>query len=278
MAQALTSFQRRRQLNTGVVLLIGVVLVLLYALLEFRLPRLTFITGWGLLLLMLLLTAYNGRKKLPFLPAATSEGWLQIHVYVGLITALIFGMHLRFRMPTGIFENLLALFFVLVTLSGIVGLWLSRVLPKRLTAAGSEVIFERIPFERKALRERAQALAIGSVAKSKSTTIADYYTSQLDAYFVRPRFVLEHLIDSQIQFNRLLRHTAELNRFLSGNERADMEEMIRLVQEKHRLDHHYSLQLALKLWLFVHIPLTYGLLVFSALHVALVYAFSSAAG
>lgn len=278
MAQAVTSFQRRRQINAGFLLVAGVLLLLLYFLFEFRFPRLTFVSGWALLLLMLLLTAYNGRKKLPFLPAATSEGWLQVHIYAGLLAALIFGMHLRFRLPTGVFEGLLALLFVLVTLSGIGGLWLSRSLPRRLTTTGGEVIFERIPFERKVLQEKARAIALGSVNKTKSTTMADFYASELDAFFARPRYFWAHLLDSEIQFNRLLRRTSDLNRFLGTEEKSDMDELIALLRAKYHLDHHYSLQLALKLWLFIHIPLTYGLLVFSALHVALVYAFSSAAG
>jgi hypothetical protein len=43
------------------------------------------------------------------------------------------------------------------------------------------------------------------------------------------------------------------------------------------LDYHRALQLALKLWLFVHIPLTYGLLIFTALHIVLVFGFSGGA-
>ncbi len=277
MAQAVT-FMQRRQTKAILLLCAGGLLLLLYFLFEFRFPRITFVSGWVLLILMFLLTAYNGRKKLPFLPALSSEIWLQVHIYAGLLAALIFGMHLRFRLPTGAFESLLALLFVLVTLSGIGGLWLSRSLPKRLTTVGGEVIFERIPFERKTIRETVRTIALASVGTSKSTTIADFYTAELDSFFARPCFFLEHLLDSNIQFNRLLRRTTEQNRFLGANERADMDEIIRLLHAKYRLDHHYSLQLALKLWLFIHIPLTYGLLVFSALHVALVYAFSSAAG
>jgi hypothetical protein len=278
MAQTVTTFQARRHIHIRILLLLAGALLLLYLLFEFRLPRIAFASGWLLLGLIGLLAAYNGRKKIPFLPLARSEGWLQVHIYGGLLAALVFGMHLRFHFPTGIFESLLALLFVLVTLSGFVGLELTRMIPKRLTALGGEVIFERIPFERRALREKARALALGSVGKARSTTMAVYYADELDAYFARPRFITEHLLDLKIQVNRLLRRSTELNRFLSGEERADMEEIIKLIQAKYILDHHYSLQLVLKLWLFIHIPLTYGLLVFSALHVALVYAFSSAAG
>ena len=39
-----------------------------------------------------------------------------------------------------------------------------------------------------------------------------------------------------------------------------------------------SLQLALKVWLFVHLPFTYALLIFSIAHLIVVFAFSGGAG
>jgi peptidoglycan biosynthesis protein MviN/MurJ (putative lipid II flippase) len=56
-----------------------------------------------------------------------------------------------------------------------------------------------------------------------------------------------------------------------------MDEIAELVRQKDGLDYHHSLQLTLKLWLFVHIPLTYGLLIFSFVHIVLVYAYSGGA-
>lgn len=252
--------------------------MLLYFLFSARYPRLTYVSGWGLMSLMVLLTAYNMRKKIPFIPAISSEVWLQVHVYTGLIAALIFGMHIHFHMPTGRFENLLAALFVLVTLSGFVGLWITRTFPKRLTARGGEVIFEQIPFERRRIHERARTLALDSVNKSKSATIADFYATRLDAFFARPQNIWSHILDSEVIFNRMLFPVQDLNRFLNEEERMVMAEITRLLEAKNRLDYHYSLQLTLKVWLFVHIPLTYGLMVCSGLHIALVYAFSSAAG
>jgi peptidoglycan biosynthesis protein MviN/MurJ (putative lipid II flippase) len=54
-------------------------------------------------------------------------------------------------------------------------------------------------------------------------------------------------------------------------------ELAALVREKDTLDLHRAMQLLLKGWLFVHIPLTYGMLVFASLHVVVVYAFSGGA-
>ncbi len=278
MAEKIITFGKRRQTSTTAILIIGALLLLVYHFFGFRFPRLVFVSGWTLLGLMLFLTAYNGRKKLPFLPVATSETWLQIHIYMGLLAALIFGMHISFRLPTGIFESILALLFVLVTLSGLAGLWISRTIPKRLTARGGEVIFEQIPFERRRLQLKARELAISAVDKTRSTTVADFYASSLEEFFQKPANLWSHILESKIRPNRLLARVNEMKRYLNEEERRIMTEIGQLIEAKNTLDYHYSLQIALKLWLFTHIPLTYGLLVFSAVHVALVYAFSSAAG
>ena len=53
-----------------------------------------------------------------------------------------------------------------------------------------------------------------------------------------------------------------------------LEKLRDLVAQKHMLDYQHSLQSALRLWLFAHIPLSYSLLIFSVLHIILVHAFS----
>src|SRR5262245_32415573 len=68
-----------------------------------HLPRHAYITGWWLLGFMLLLTLYNGRKKIPFLPLGNSRDWMQFHIYAGWFTLLLFLFHIRFRMPSGWF-------------------------------------------------------------------------------------------------------------------------------------------------------------------------------
>ena len=60
-------------------------------------------------------------------------------------------------------------------------------------------------------------------------------------------------------------------------QRAVLEKLAQLVRRKDGLDYHHALQTALKLWLFAHVPLTYSLIIFSLLHIVLVYAFSGGA-
>ena len=56
-----------------------------------------------------------------------------------------------------------------------------------------------------------------------------------------------------------------------------LDQLAGLLREKRRLDFHYALQGILKAWLFVHIPFTYSLLIFSIVHLILVFGFSAAA-
>ena len=242
-----------------------------------HLSRVTYLSGWLLLALMLFLTLYNGRKKIPFLPLLSSQAWLQFHVYAGYFSALLFAAHIHFRLPTGWFENTLAILYAVVTISGVLGFFISRTFPKRLTTRGGEVIYEQIPVLRRELGERAKTLALKSIPEVQASTAADFYADELAEFFSKPKNLWGHVFEVRSPLNRLLKKIEDLSRFLNDKERAVMAQIADLVRQKDGLDYHRSLQLTLKLWLFVHIPLTYSLLIFSFVHVILVYAFSGGA-
>ncbi len=242
-----------------------------------ELQRFTYLTGWLLFALMLVLTAYNTRKKLPFLPLGKSETWLEFHIYAGYFTAVLFLAHVRARWPTGWFETVLFLLYVVVALSGIVGLILTRSLPKRLTAHGGEVLFERIPFVRRDLHEKSEALALQSATTQKTPIIAEFYARHLGDYFARHRHFFHHLLEIRSPLNALLNKLTDLKRFLNTDERAVAEQLSDLVRQKDGLDYQRALQLTLRLWLFVHIPATYSLMLWSLAHIILVYGFSGGA-
>jgi hypothetical protein len=255
----------------------GAALVWAYLAAEPAYPHMVYLTGWLLLGLVLLLTAYNVRKKLPFLPLLSSRAWLSAHSWVGMLAAIVFVMHLRGRLPAGALEAVLAALFVGVTLSGIVGLWLSRVLPRRLTSAGGEVPYERIPVIRRALRERAEELVVTGIPAAGATTLADFYAARLSGFFAGPANFGAHLFGSGHALNSILADLGEVKKYLNPAERSAAVELAALAREKDALDLHQAMQLVLKAWLFVHIPLTYAMLVFIGVHAVLVYAFSGGA-
>lgn len=271
------SYAKRRGFVWTLLALLASAVFLVHAYYTPVLPYLVYIYGWALFFLIVLLSLYNGRKKLPFLPLGNSEGWLQFHIYAGLLTILLFALHISFKVPTGWFEIILAVLYLLVTISGIFGLFFSRMIPKRLTTRGSEVIYERIPTIRRSLQEQAELLALKSVPTSQSTTIAEFYLRHLKSFFDRSQNFWAHQFEVRSPVNSLLNKISDLNRFLNEEERTTANKLAELVRQKDGLDYHRALQITLKTWLFVHIPLTYSLLIFSVIHVVIVFAFSGGA-
>ena len=273
----MTVFSKQRAAGLTLFFLSSVLIVSLHAEFADKVPGLAYLSGWFLFALMLALTFYNARKKLSFLPLLTSEGWLQFHIYAALLTAVLFCVHISYKIPTGWFEGTLAWLYILVMLSGFFGLFASRGIPKRLTTRGGEVLFERIPGIRRQLQERAEALALKSVEGVKSSTIADFYVRELKDFFGGSRNLMAHWFEVRAPLNLILTRINDLSRYLNDIERVKMNEIATLVRQKDGLDYHYSLQLVLKLWLFVHIPLTYSLLLWTLAHIVLVFAYSGGA-
>jgi hypothetical protein len=242
--------------------------------LEAALPRLVYLSGWALLALCLFLTLYNARKKLPFLPLGSSRLWLQLHAYAGLFTGALFLVHCRFRVPGGPFNLALAAAFLAVTFSGIFGWWLSRVIPRRLTSAGGEVPYERIPAVRRDLRQRAERAVLAAVPEAQAATLADFYARELAPVFAAPPRFFPHLLGSRVALNNHLAALAEVGRYLGPAEQARAAELGELLRARHVVDFHYANQLLLKAWLFAHVPLTYALLLLTAVHILLVHAYA----
>lgn len=273
----MTSSAKRRGFYLVLLALLAVTLFYAHEIYAPVLPRMIFIYGWALFLLIVIFSLYNARKKIPFLPLGTAEGWLQFHIYAGLFTILLFAFHIRFRLPSGWFDSILFALYALVTLSGIFGLFISKMIPKRLTSRGGEALYERIPVIRRSLQEQAEALALKSIPDAQSTTLADFYLRHLKTFFDGPQNFWLHLFENRSPVNSLVNKISDLNRFLNESERTTADKLADLVRQKDGLDYQRTLQITIKAWLFAHIPLTYSLLIFSVIHIVIVFAFSGGA-
>ena len=242
---------------------------------EDRLDRTEHVTGWLAMAALVALTTLSLRKKLPFLPLGRTASWLQVHVYLGLFTMVLVGLHVEARMPTGAMEGLLAVLFVLVAGSGLGGIYMSRSFARRLTTRGQEVIWERIPVLRRRLREEAKALALRSIQEVGSTAISDLYLGKLARFFDRPAHFWSHVLGSERPKRTLVAELEAFDRYASDAEHGFSEELARLAIMKDDLDFHWALQGALKGWLFLHIPATYALIALALVHGLLAEAFST---
>jgi hypothetical protein len=269
------TFRSRLWRNLAILICACLLIALVYTLLAVSLKPTSFYTGWGLFGLMVVLASYNVFKKLPFLPLGTSSTWLQFHIYCGYATVLLFALHLGPRLPHKPLGIIMMALYVGVAGSGILGLALSRWVPPRLRAAGEEVLYERIPIQQRALQKEVEELVLRSVQVADSTSISDFYVKRLKGFFDSPRNFWGHLLFSNLARRRaLLAEAQDQKRYMNEQEREIMEAVIDHIRAKDDLDYQYALQGVLKFWLFVHIPLTYSLLIFSLFHVLMVYTFS----
>jgi len=230
------------------------------------LGRVSFGTGYVLLAAIFFLALYNIHKKLPTLPWGSSSDWLQAHIYVALGTALVFGLHVDWRFPTGILDLTLATLYSATFLSGIVGLVWSRTIPARLARVSEEVIYERIPMLRSQLCDRAQEAVLETVRSSGSTTLGEFYSRRMHGFFERTRGLGYFLRPNNRLRRRLLAELTEVSRYLSPPEQVTCEQLFAMVRRRDDLDFHAAMQWRLKAWLFLHIGLTYPLLAVACLH------------
>lgn len=239
-------------------------------------PHHAYLSGWILFAVILFLTFFNLRKRVPFLRFGSASTWMQLHLYVGVFSGALFLVHIGWSWPAGFLNQMLAVSYGVVFLTGVIGLWISRTFPRMLTIAGYEIPYESIPLARSNLRKQAEALVLAGVDGQTSPVIAEFYSTKLGMFFTTPRNRLAHLRQSRAPQAAHVSEFEEVQRYARKGERVMLDQLRDLVAQKHMLDYQYALQNALRVWLFAHIPLSYSLLIFSVLHIILVHAFSGA--
>lgn len=232
------------------------------------------ITGYSLFVLMLALASLKVRKRLLVLPIGTVRDWMLLHLVFGVLGIALYFQHTGTLWPSGRYEQWIAFFFYLVTISGVSGYVFQRAFPQRLADLGEQVIFERIPVEMAALRERVEALMLEATRETGSDTLARYYAESLHWYFERPRFALSHLRGTGRSEGWIQTHLKVLSRFLNESERAYLVKLEEIALRKSGLDAHHALQGALKLWLFVHVPCAVLLLLLASWHLLIVHIYA----
>ncbi len=233
-----------------------------------------YFNGWTLAACIGIMMLLTMRKRAVILPFGRVRFWLLVHYYLAVLTVAAFLVHTRFKLPDSPMEWMLWSLFVLVAISGIFGAIIARYIPPRLEAHGERIMFERIPVYRKQLATEAEALARDSV-KDGTASIAKLYVEVLGHFFAGPRNVLAHLNSSHVPLARILDELASIERYLDAEGKARLAKMRELVETKDNLDFQYANAGLLRLWLFLHLPPTYAMLVIAVMHVILAYAFSA---
>lgn len=222
--------------------------------------------GWAAAALLLAVSALGVRKRALALAsrlgAGRSELWLAVHLYGGSIFLLLVFLHSDFGWPHGWVTTWLWGLSVWTVATGLLGRALQRWIPRLLTSGlSNEVLYERIPELVVDLRTRSLALAEAGGAE-----IRDLYERRLADEFEAPRRRWRYFVDITGGVRERLRPLKYLGARLSEAERTRLDELEGLYRAKLEIDASYTLQQALRSWLWLHLPTSLLLWVFLGLH------------
>lgn len=244
-------------------------------------PR--YLDGWMLAGGMSVQLYFHIARKRASLTPKSAMRWRKIHILLGYLLIAVFILHSDFSLPDTAFEWALWAAFVLVALSGIFGTYLAWSLQTKRRIDES-IGYDRIPARRAELARDVHAVvaktdpaaaAIALPAPPYDAWITDLYTNHLRDFFQGPRNVTAHLIGSQRPLKLLTDEIDNLSRYVDQQSQEKLAAIKDLVIEKDRLD-FASVYLGLtRAWLFVHVPVTYTLIVLTVMHILVVYAYSS---
>lgn len=219
--------------------------------------------GAAAFLLVGVLMAFAWRKRAYGSTWGTLEGWLQAHVYLGLLAAAVALLHTGFR-----FQDRVAvaayLLLLAVVATGLVGAYLYQVLPRRLTAVESNLTAAEISAE---LNRVAGSMA--RLASGRSPTFQRIHHALLEES-APPRWGGWRILFT----GRPEGAGAGWEALLGQVDEAEREELRRLLVLARQ---HKELQRGLVVqqryrnlldaWLWLHVPLSVALVVVLLTHV-----------
>ena len=212
---------------------------------------------------MLGVALYAARRRLPGRPLGRAALWLRWHLYGGVLFQLLVLMHTRFRAPSGALNLMLWVLALWLTLSGLLGLWIQRWIPRALTSGlANEVHYDRIPELVRRLSSSAEAFVA-----SCSEPIQSFYRTSLAATFASPQPSFTYYADVTGGRYSRRKQFQYLARALAGEERSKLDRLEQMFKAKLELDAHYSLQRALRWWLMAHVPVATILVLLVTIHV-----------
>ena len=244
-------------------------------------PR--YLDGWLLAGGMSLQLFFHIATKSGRLSPKSIMRWRTFHIFVGYLLVAAFLSHSNSSFPKSAFGWALWAGFVLVTLSGLFGTYLAWSL-KTKGRIDERIGYDRIPFRIAELAQDVKAVvvvpdppadAIALPVAPYDAWISDLYANHLQDFFEGPRNFSSHLVASQRPLKRLIDEINHLSPYVDAEGQQKLSRIWNLVAEKDRLDFarvHFGLSRA---WLFVHVPVTYGLFVIVVLHILVVYSYSS---
>ncbi|KAA5541380.1 hypothetical protein FYK55_17570 [Roseiconus nitratireducens] len=274
MATIRLPLKTRRWVGLTVTVFAVTVIAAITSTLSDRLGSPSLFTGWTLFSCLILLMLLGVRRRLPFWPLGSVSTWTQVHLHLGLFTAAVYLLHAPAIIGGGKLESTLSIVFLLVTVSGFYGWFISRTFPAQLTAVPGEPRFDRMNWHRSQLASTASELANGLPDTSGDQVLKSFYHESLAAFFSQAPSLGWVLAPGRTRCDRLLGDLKSMERYLPADRRETVEQLAALIRRRHDLDRQFSMQWKLRSWVVIHSCLSLALLLAAVVHVAIALRFS----
>ena len=221
---------------------------------------------------VLVLMYYGVRKRSYKSSWGTLEGWLHAHVYLGLIAVVTILLHSGFRFHDKVAVAALVL-LSLVALSGLWGAVLYTVIPPKLTAVESNLTTLEISEQ---INDLGRSMA--KVAMGKSESFQLICTNLLEAE--RPGYMAGWRSLSQKYLGKRLAQdpSGAFDSYVGRVPLAEQTELSQLLALAHqrndvhdRLIHRQRYVNLMGVWLYLHVPLSFAMVVAVAAHMIAVF-------
>jgi hypothetical protein len=212
---------------------------------------------------ILFLALYTLRKRTYRYRLGSREGWLQAHVYIGIIAVVMMFMHISFK-PAGTFGIFLSILFFLVVISGVAGSLIYAYVPLSLSKYGGALLSEEeISSSIYNYLEEADHLINGA-----SEELKGLYRSKIRQFFKQGTIHWKYLLMTE---GELLDKRMELietcRAVVPGQDMHDLEILSTILMKKEKLSFTQAKLKIQKAWLTFHMPLTLALLTASVIHI-----------
>jgi len=220
--------------------------------------------GWGLgfgiagSVLILISAFYSFRKAHYDWWIGSMPTWLDLHIYLGTLALVLIVAHSGYRWHAAV-PNLALLFLFLVVVSGLVGAWIYNSAP---------------PVKAEQLRNPVLPAAVAERLSEIHQQLSELCSGRSKPWLALYNEVVIPLFHSRGRQPAEISPDPELDNAFEFGEAEDYARARQLLQEAKtlfsELDLHLRFLRRVRLWLYVHVPVSVGLIVFSVAHVVAV--------
>ncbi len=231
-----------------------------------------YVLGVASTLLIVWLTMIGVRKRKVSPGRWSLKAWTSAHVYLGLSLLVLATLHTGFQFGWNI-HTLAYTLMLIVIASGLVGVYLYATIPSLMSDNRGEVgqaqMLEAIVALDVDLQDAAQPLDEANAALVRSSINERIFSRSL-----RVRLARSHPQCPTAKGMEALRNAAAMH---TDRTRDELIRVITLLERKQalldRTRRHVRYRTLLELWLYVHVPFTFALLVALSIHIFSVFYF-----